>query len=391
MLKVSKRGSMEAFIVMDCLAKANKMERGGQCVYRFEAGQPSFKTPKPVIKAAMEVLDENAIGYTDPMGETELREKIAQHYKDKYKLNVSIDQIVITAGSSAAFTLSFLACFEPNDRVAIAFPCYPSYKRILKAFGACVVPILAEQSDGYHPTVKLLKKAQMSGKIDGLIIASPNNPTGAVMSRQNQIELIEYCKQNEIRVISDELYHGVEFASRDTNHKSDSALLFDKNCIVINSFSKYFCMTGWRLGWLIVPKDMVLSINNLQSNLFISAPTISQRAAIKAFDCTDELDKNVIRYEKNRDLFVRELTNMGIGKFAYPSGGFYLYADISHLTDNSIEWANELLKTAKVAVAAGVDFDNVRGNTTIRFSYVCDYNHAKAGLEKLKQFIEMST
>ena len=387
MVKISKRGYMDAFLVMDTLARANQMERDGKTVYRFEAGQPQFDAPQSVMNMAKTVIDTQKISYTDPMGVPALRQAIAKNYKDVYNADVNPQQIVITPGSSGAFSLAFLSCFEHGDRVAMAMPCYPSYKRILESFGVEIIPILATEADKYFPTPALLSDALKKGPIDGLIVASPNNPTGTTLAPKEFKELLKFCSEKDIRVISDELYHGVEFSG----NTPVTAFTENKDALVINSFSKYYCMTGWRLGWMVVPENMIIAINNLQSNLFISAPTISQISAVETFKATEELDNNIKRYEENRDLFVQELTDMGITKFAYPDGGFYLYADISHLTNNSLKWANDLLENANVAVSSGMDFDPYRGHTTVRFSYVCDQEHAKNGLKALKKFIENTT
>ena len=387
MIKISDRGAMSAFLVMDTMARANQMVRDGKTVYRFEVGQPQFDAPQKVLDMAKTVIDTQKISYTEPMGVPALREAIATHYKDVYNADVAPSQIVITPGSSGAFSLAFLSCFEHGDRVALAMPCYPSYKRILESFGVEIVPILATEDDKYFPTPALLCEALKGGKIDGLIVASPNNPTGTTLTPKEFKELMHYCDSESIRVISDELYHGVEFSG----NTPVTAFTENKDALIINSFSKYYCMTGWRLGWMIVPKNMITVINNLQSNMFISAPKISQVAAIECFKVQDELDANVHRYKENRDLFVKELTAMGITKFAYPEGGFYLYADISHLTDNSLQWANDLLENANVAVSSGMDFDSYRGHHTVRFSYVCDTQHAKDGLNALRKYIEQTS
>ena len=384
MKKISKRGSMKPFIVMDMLARANEMERNGETVHRFEAGQPTFKAPQMIVDAGIDALNNTSVSYTTPIGLPTLRERIVKYYNERYNVKINPNQVCITPGSSGAFSLAFLSCFEAGDRVAMAMPCYPSYKRILESFGVEIVPLMATQEEKYQPTVPLLETALAGDKIDGIIIASPNNPTGTMLTNNELTEVVEFCKANDIRVIADELYHGVEFA----DEKSISALSVDNDAVVINSFSKYFCMTGWRLGWIVVPENMVETINNLQSNLFISAPTASQYGAIKAFDCGAELDKNIEQYKANRDLFVAELTKMGITKFAYPEGGFYLYADVSHLTDNSAEWTNELLENANIAVTSGLDFDEARGHHTVRFSYVCSYEEVKAGLKALADYIK---
>lgn len=384
MIKISHRGQMDSFLVMDTLAKANDMQRQGKTVYRFEAGQPAFSVPAPAAAAAAEFAKSANVGYTDPMGLPALRTAISTHYKSVYGIHIDISRIVVTPGASGAFSLAFLSCFEVGDRVAMSMPCYPSYKRILESFGVEVVPILATEKDKYQPTPALLEQVLTDGKIDGLVVASPSNPTGTTLTPQELTDLINFCKDKGIRVVSDELYHGIEF----NNTPPTTACQIDKNALVINSFSKYFCMTGWRLGWMIVPENMMTVINNLQSNMFICASAVSQHAGIKVFECKDELNTNLNRYRINRDVFVERMTHMGIDKFSYPNGGFYFYADISHLTDNSVAFANELLETAHVSTAPGLDFDPYRGHTTIRFSYVCNIDHANAGLDAFEKFIK---
>lgn len=384
MIKISHRGRMDSFLVMDTLAKANEMQRQGKTVYRFEAGQPAFSVPAPAAAAAAEFAKSPNVGYTDPMGLPALRTAISDHYKSIYGADIDISRIVITPGASGAFSLAFLSCFEVGDRVAMSMPCYPSYKRILESFGVEVVPILATAEDKYHPTPDLLEQVIKGDKIDGLVIASPGNPTGTTLTPQELADLINFCKHRGIRVISDELYHGIEF----DHTQSTTACQIDENALVINSFSKYFCMTGWRLGWMIVPENMITVTNNLQSNVFICASAISQQAGIKVFECKDALNANLDRYRINRDVFVKRMTDMGIDKFSYPNGGFYFYADIAHLTDDSVAFANALLEQAHVSTSPGLDFDPYRGHTTIRFSYVCDTDHANAGLDALEKFIK---
>ncbi len=384
MLKISHRGQMEAFLVMDTLAKANAMQRQGTTVYRFEAGQPAFSVPAAAAQAAADFTLNDTVGYTDPMGIPALRQAVSDHYKTVYGVDIDIGRIVITPGASGAFSLAFLGCFEVGDRVALAMPCYPSYKRILKSFGIEVVPIMATQADKYHPTPTLVDEIVQQAPLDGLIIASPSNPTGTTLTPAEKTDLINRCKHHNIRVVSDELYHGIQF----DNNTSITACQVDENALVINSFSKYFCMTGWRLGWMIVPQDMAVTINNLQSNLFICASAISQHAGLKAFDCKHELDSNIDRYRQNRDLFVERMDKMGIDKFSYPNGGFYLYADISHLTNDSVAFTDALLEQGHVSTSPGLDFDPYRGHTTIRFSYVCDTAHATAGLNAFERFID---
>lgn len=361
-LRVSRRAAaVSPFIVMDVMRAAYEREVQGENVVHLEVGQPSTSAPKGVIEAAKAALDRDRIGYVDALGIPALRSRIARHYRDTYGLELAAERIVVTQGSSGAFLLSFLSAFEAGDRVALAAPGYPAYRNILSALGFEPVDLLADAGHKYQPTVELLKSA---GPVAGLIVASPSNPTGTTITRQEMTALAQYCDANGIRLISDEIYHGIVFEGETT-----SAAAVSDSAIVINSFSKYFSMTGWRLGWMVVPADMLRAIECLAQNMFISAPTLSQHAAIAAFDCRDELDGHVRRYRENRDLLVSGLPRAGLDRLTAPDGAFYLYADVSHLTNDSRDFCRRMLVEAGVATTPGLDFDRQRGHGTLRISF----------------------
>jgi aspartate/methionine/tyrosine aminotransferase len=361
-LKVSQRAaSVSPFIVMDVMRAAYEREVQGQNIVHLEVGQPSTSAPKGVIEAAKSALDRDRIGYVDALGIPALRERIARHYADTYGLSLPAERIVVTQGSSGAFLLSFLSSFEPGDRVALAAPGYPAYRNILSALGFEPVDLLADIEHKFQPTVELLRNA---GRVEGLILASPSNPTGTTVSEPEMRALAHYCGVHGVRLISDEIYHGILF-----DGATVTAAAYSDSAIVINSFSKYFSMTGWRLGWMVVPPDMLRAIECLAQNLFISAPALSQLAAIAAFDCKDELDGHVHRYRENRDLLLAGLPKAGLDRLTVPDGAFYLYADVSHLTNDSREFCRRMLVEAGVATTPGLDFDRQRGHGTLRISF----------------------
>jgi aspartate/methionine/tyrosine aminotransferase len=363
-LKVSRRGDISPFIVMEVMRAAAERVASGADVLHMEVGQPGTGAPQGVIDAARAALDEHRIGYTVALGIPELRDAIAGHYRDYYGVEVPVERIVATTGSSGGFLLSFLSAFDQGDRVALAAPGYPCYRNILSALGVEPVSLMTTATDRFQPTPELLDKARADGPIHGLIVASPSNPTGTMLGRAELQALAEYCRAHDIRLISDEIYHGITF-----HHKADTAAEFNDEAIVINSFSKYFAMTGWRLGWMVVPEDLMRPVESLAQNLFISPPTLSQVAAVAAFDCRDELAANVARYAANRELLLAELPKAGFTDLAPADGAFYIYADVGHLTNDSEEFCRRILNEAGVAVTPGVDFDPWRGNRFLRFSF----------------------
>src|SRR5437899_61156 len=360
-LRPSRRGLVPPFIAMDVLGAANEREAPGQSVIHLEVGQPGTPAPAAVLDAARRALDADRIGYTDALGIAPLREAIAGHYRDRYGIAIGPAEIVVTTGSSAAFQLAFLAAFEPGDRVALAAPGYPAYRSILSALG--LEPVLIEVGGNahYQPNPELLAEAE---DLAGLIVASPANPTGTMIGAAELQRLAAYCHDRGIRLVSDEIYHGITYETAPQTARASGP-----EPIVVNSFSKYYSMTGWRLGWMVVPPDLARSVECLAQNFYISPPALSQLAALPVFGCRAELDGHVARYRANRDLLIRGLSNAGLTRFAPAEGAFYLYVDMSSLTRDSEGFCRRLLAETEVAVTSGLDFDPIDGGGWVRFSF----------------------
>ncbi len=378
-LKISGRGQIDPFIVMDVMREANVLDAAGEDIVHLEVGQPGTSAPARVRDAAIAALNADRLGYTDALGIPALRERLATHYSDFYGVSVDPARIVITTGSSGAFLLAFLAAFDVGDRVALAAPGYPAYRNILTALGIEPVIVETRLEDRFQPTPELL--ARVEGRLDGLIVASPSNPTGTMIGAAEMAGLTGYCRENDIRFVSDEIYHGITYG-----HDSLTALEHDPEAVIINSFSKYFSMTGWRLGWMIVPPEMTRSIECLAQNLFISPPTLSQHAAMAAFDSQEELQSNIARYARNRDILLAELPRAGFDRLAPADGAFYIYADVGHMTNDSAEFCRRMLTEAQVAATPGLDFDPYRGNTYVRFSFAGSEDDMTRAVERLRRW-----
>src|SRR5580693_4365833 len=360
-LRASRRGLVPPFIAMDVMRAANQREAAGERVIHLEVGQPGTSAPQAVRDAARRALDDNKIGYTDAEGIPQLREVIAADYRERYGVVVDPAEIVVTTGSSAAFQLGFLAAFEPGDRVALAAPGYPAYRNILSALGLETVLIEVGENAHYQPNPELLADTP---DLAGLIVASPANPTGTMIAPAELARLADYCRERGIRLVSDEIYHGIVY-----DGAAQTARAFGREAIIVNSFSKYYSMTGWRLGWMLVPPDLARSVECLAQNFYISPPALSQLAAVPAFECRAELDGHVARYRANRDLLIRTLSAAGLTRFAPAEGAFYLYVDISSLTRDSESFCRRLLAETGVAVTPGLDFDPIHGGGWVRFSF----------------------
>ena len=361
-LKVSVRGQIPPFIVMDVMRAANERAASGADVLHLEVGQPSTGAPKGVIAAASAALRDDTLGYTDALGIPPLRSAIARHYRDRYGIDLDPERVVVTTGSSGAFLLTFLAAFDAGDRVGLATPAYPAYRNILRALDLEPVELEAGAAERYQATVDLLRRAPQP--LDGLVVASPANPTGTMLAPEELAALARYCEASGIRLVSDEIYHGITYGPQEA-----SALASSDEAIVVNSFSKYFSMTGWRLGWMVVPRPLLRAVECIAQNFFISPPAISQHAAVAAFECHDELAGNVRRYAENRALLLRELPKAGFDRLAPADGAFYLYADVAHLTNDSQEFCRRILRELGIALTPGVDFDPARGHRTLRISF----------------------
>ena len=360
---LSRRGAVAPFIAMEVMREATLLQRGGADILHLEVGQPSTGAPAPVLAAAAKALRDETNGYTDALGLPQLREAISGWYRNRYRVSVDPARIVVTTGSSGAFILMFLAAFETGARVAMAAPGYPAYRNILRALDIEAVEIPAGPDTRFQPTPELLDR--IAGPLHGLIVASPSNPTGTMLDRAPLADLAAWARRRGVWLISDEIYHGIEFGEI----TGTTALSVDPDAIIANSFSKYFSMTGWRLGWVVVPEALVRPLERLGQNLYISPPTLSQHAAIAAFGATDELDGHVARYARNRAVMLEELPKAGITRFAPPDGAFYLYADITDVAPDSETFCKRVLAEAGVAITPGIDFDPVRGQRYVRMSF----------------------
>ena len=380
-LKVSNRAEISPFIVMDVMRAANQRAAAGKDVLHLEVGQPSTAAPGPVLAAAKSALDSDRLGYTDALGIPELRRRIARHYMDFYGTVVDSARIVVTTGSSGAFLLSFLSAFDQGDRVGLALPGYPAYKNILAALDIEVVEIPVDGSTRFQPTAAILDRLDVP--LDGLIIASPSNPTGSMIGAEEFRLLADWCRSKSVRLISDEIYHGLTYGQTPV-----TALQLDADAIIINSFSKYFSMTGWRLGWMILPEDLGRAVECLTQNFFISPPTLAQIAAATVFDCYAELNANVARYAENRAVLLERLPGAGFEDLAPPDGAFYIYANVAHLTNNSEEFCKLMLAETGVAATPGIDFDPGRGAGYVRFCYAGSTGDMERAADLLKAWLK---
>ncbi|GHG79878.1 pyridoxal phosphate-dependent aminotransferase [Pseudodonghicola xiamenensis] len=377
-MRNSTRSQVDPFIVMDVMEAARQAEEAGRHIIHMEVGQPSTGAPKGATEALKRALDSDALGYTVALGLPALRARVAQLYGEWYNVDLNPERVVITPGSSGGFILAFTALFDSGDRVGIGAPGYPSYRQILKALGMVPVDLPAAPENRYQPV-----PADFAGMdLAGLMVASPANPTGTMLDHASLGALIEAAQGQGASFISDEIYHGLEYEA-----KAVTALELSDDVYVINSFSKYFSMTGWRAGWLVVPEDHVRVLERIAQNMFICAPHASQVAALAAMDCTEELQANLAVYAKNRALMLDGLPKAGFDKIAPPDGAFYIYADVSELTQDSRAFAAEILDKAGVAVTPGLDFDPLRGATTLRFSYARSTADIEEGLARLAAFM----
>jgi aspartate/methionine/tyrosine aminotransferase len=375
-MKVAKRASIAPFHAMEVLRAANARAASGAEVLHMEVGEPSGGAPAAVIEAAKRALDVERIGYTEALGIPALREGLSRHYREVHGLDLPAERIVATTGSSGGFLLAFLSAFDAGDRIALANPSYPAYRNILNALGLEAVSLPAGPETNFQPSPALLRQA---GKLDGVLIASPANPTGAMFAPGALGALLGYCRTAGIRVISDEIYHGITYG-----RAAESALSFGSDAIVINSFSKYFSMTGWRIGWMVVPEDLLRPVERLAQNLFISPPALAQHAGVAALGCRAECDAKVESYRRNRALMLETLPKAGFEIAAPADGAFYIYADVRKLTNDSAEFCRRMLAETGVAATPGIDFDVARGNAYMRFSFAGSEADIAEAMRKLR-------
>src|SRR6202012_2242118 len=378
----SGRSDVPPFMVMDVMAAAARIEAAGGHVIHMEVGQPAAAAPKTALLAAHAALDQGRIDYTSALGTPSLRERIARHYRETHGVDVDSGRIVVTTGSSGGFILAFLAMFEPGDRVAVTIPGYPPYRHILTALG-CEPVLIETSSETRHAlTGEALLAAHRKTPLKGVRVGSPANPTGTMMSREALSGLISASEAAGIRFISDEIYHGLDYA-----FPAVTAAELSADALVINSFSKYFCMTGWRVGWMVVPEPLVRPIERLQQNHSISVPTLSQIAAEAAFDGCAEMEEVKRGYLENRRILIEGLPRAGLTKFLPADGSFYLYADVSDFTDDSLKFAGEMLERAHVATTPGVDFDPVHGRQFVRFSYARSAQEMREAVARIARWL----
>lgn len=376
-MRLSRRSEVDPFIVMDVMEAAARAEAEGRHIIHMEVGQPGTPAPEGARRALAKAMEAGSLGYTVALGLPALRAKIAALYGERHGLDIAPDRVIVTSGSSAGFLLAFTALFDAGDRVALGSPCYPSYRQILGALSLAPVDIPTTPESRYQPTPDTLPD-----DIQGLIVASPANPTGTMLDKPALSDLVEATQAQGAAFVSDEIYHGLDFGQ-----KAVSALETSDDVYVINSFSKYFSMTGWRVGWMVVPEGHVRTIERLAQNMFICPPHASQVAALAAMECDAELQANVDVYKVNRALMLDGLAAAGFRQIAPPDGAFYIYADVSDLTSDARAFAADILAEVGVAVTPGVDFDKARGHGTLRFSYARSSDDIIEGLKRLKKFM----
>lgn len=364
--RTALRAGIPPFYVMDVWLAAAERQRSHGDLVNLSAGQPSAGAPAPVRAAAAATLERNQLGYTVALGIPELREAIAAGYQSRYGLSVGADEVVITTGSSGGFLLAFLACFDVGDRVAIASPGYPCYRNILSALGCEVVELQCGPQTRFQPTARML--AELDPPVRGVIVASPANPTGTVIPPEELAAIARWCEDNDVRLISDEVYHGLVYPGAP---ETSCAWQTSREAVVVNSFSKYFAMTGWRLGWLLVPPALLRAVDRLTGNFTICPPALAQVAAVEAFhpESIAEAEALLDHYATNRRLLIDGLRSLGIDRLAPADGAFYVYADVSRYTEDSMEFCSKLLADTGVAIAPGIDFDTVHGDRFVRFSF----------------------
>lgn len=380
-MKVSQRGQLSPFLVLEAFKNAKALERAGHDVVHLSLGQPGREAPQNVLERVAKRLVSEPLGYTEAAGWMPLRERIQRHYKNFYGLDVAIEQIFVTMGSSSAFIMGLLAAFDEKDQVAITLPCYPAYPNMMKALDIEPVYLRGNFENNFQPNVAMLKA--LPKKPAGLVVGSPSNPSGTMLATDELKAICSYADEEGIRIISDEIYHGVTY----NGQRGDSILQFTNNGIIVNSFSKYFMMPGWRLGWAIVPPDLVRSFESIAQNFFISPPTISQYAGYEVMDEMDALNAEVERYKRNREILLSELPNCGFDQLAPAEGAFYVYANVSKLTNDSVAFCERMQNEIHISPVAGIDFDPADGRSYIRFSFAGTEADMHETIKRLKAWL----
>jgi aspartate/methionine/tyrosine aminotransferase len=385
-LQASRRSAVPSFIVMDVMRAAAEREAQGHKVIHMEVGQPGTPAPRAARDAAARALDRDTLGYTLALGMPSLRERIARHYAERHAIAIEPERVVVTTGSSAGFVLAFLALFDAGAKVALPSPGYPCYRHILTALGQEPVLLTTEAGSRWMPTGAAIEAAARRDGISGVVVASPANPTGTMLEPARLAEIATACRRHSIWFVSDEIYHGLTYGMAE-----ETALAHTQDAVVVNSFSKYFSMTGWRIGWLVVPQALVRPIERLAQNLYISPPAVAQVAALGAFDGRDELEANKRVYAENRALLLEELPKAGLERILPADGAFYLYADVGEFTADSHAFTKEMLADIGVAATPGVDFDAERGSRYVRFCYAGTTADMADAAQRLKAWRRLRT
>ena len=381
-ISTSDRSEISSFLAMDVLRRANAAEREGEDVIHMEVGQPAASAPSIVIEEAQKWLAKGRLGYTDALGLDDLRKRIASHYHEKYAVEIDPHRIAVTTGSSGGFNLAFLAAFDVGDKIGLPSPGYPAYRNILAALGLEVVEIETTAEDRWTLSERALREAHETHGLKGVLVASPANPSGTMLTSDMLKRVCETCKELSIRFISDEIYHGLVFEGEE-----ETALRYSDEVIVVNSFSKYFCMTGWRVGWMILTENMVRTVERLAQNLFISAPELSQRAGIAAFDAMAEFEVIKAGYAENRRIISAALKAMGLTDYHPVDGAFYFYVNVKNHTNDSLQFSQKMLDEIHVAATPGADFDPVRGHQYLRFSFAGEAANMQRAMERLGNWL----
>lgn len=378
----SLRSRVAPFLAMETFKEAARLADSGRSIVRLEAGEPGAPAPRSAREAARRLIGSGRIGYTQTLGLPVLRERIARHYGETYGVAIDAEQVAVTTGSSGGFVLAFIALFDPGARVAIAAPGYPAYRNILEALDLEAVTIETSAVNRHVVTADAIAAAHADKPLDGVLLMSPANPSGTMMTDDALREVAHLCRRLGLRFVSDEIYHGLTY-----ERPAQTALAFSDEAVIVNSFSKYYCMTGWRIGWLVLPHALVQTVERLAQSLAISAPTVSQVAAEAAFDGVEELEAVKAGYARSRAMLAQELPGIGLGDYSPVDGAFYVYADVSRLTNDSMEFCRRMLHEAGVAATPGVDFDRERGARHIRFSFAGAEGDVREGLSRLRAWL----
>ena len=383
---LAARARVRPFLAMDVLARANALAAAGRDVLFMCVGQPAAPAPPAARQAAARLIEAGRVGYTDAAGRGDLRARIAGHYREVHAVDVDPARVFITAGSSAGFVLAFLTMFEPGSRIALAAPGYPAYRNILHALSLEAVELPVDASTRRAFDAPILARAHRERRIDGMLVASPGNPTGTMIAPDALRELLRWCESEGVRTISDEIYHRLTYPGA-SGVQEASALQFGDEAVVVNSFSKYYCMTGWRIGWMVLPERAVRTTERLGQNLYISAPEVSQVAALHALDASAQLDQIRAGYEVNRAILLDRLPRMGLGEILPIDGAFYAYADVGALAEDSTAFCRDLLEATGVAITPGVDFDLERGHRYVRISFAGETSQVEAACERMGDWL----